>query len=65
MPMRIPAIALVKAIASEDFELAEQLGLLEVAPEDFALPTFIDPSKNEMVDIVRTGMRRYAAEVFH
>lgn len=63
MPMRIPTVFLIKAILSEDFELADQLGLLEVIPEDFALPTFICPSKIEMIDIVKQGLHRYAQEM--
>ncbi len=63
MPMRIPTVFLIKAILAEDFELADQLGLLEVTPEDFALSSFIDPSKIEMVDIVRKGLHRYSKEM--
>ena len=63
MPMKIPTVFLIKAILSEDFELAEKLGLLEVIPEDFALPTFICPSKIEMIDIVKQGLHRYAQEM--
>lgn len=63
MPMRIPTVFLIKAILSEDFELAEQLGLLEVIPEDFALATFICPSKIEMVAIVKQGLYRHAQEM--
>ncbi|MCB1118346.1 MAG: Na(+)-translocating NADH-quinone reductase subunit A [Chlamydiia bacterium] len=63
MPLPVPTMQLVKAIQSDDFDLAEELGLLEVAPEDFALPTFVCPSKNEMVDIVQQGLAAHAAEV--
>lgn len=56
MPMRIPTMHLVKAILVEDFELAEQLGLLEVAEEDFALAAFICPSKIDIVQIVKNGL---------
>ncbi|MDF2550051.1 MAG: nqrA [Chlamydiales bacterium] len=63
MPMRIPAVQLVKAVMAEDFELAEELGLLEVDAEDFALPTFICPSKSEMSDIIEKGLKAYAKEV--
>ncbi len=63
MPMQIPTMHLVKAVLAEDFELAEELGLLEVDSEDFALPTFVCPSKVEMMEIVREGLRRYAKEV--
>lgn len=56
MPMRIPTMHLIKAILIRDFELAERLGLLEIAEEDFALPAFICPSKIDMVQIVRNGL---------
>ncbi|NGX61773.1 MAG: Na(+)-translocating NADH-quinone reductase subunit A [Chlamydiae bacterium] len=65
MPLHIPTMQLVKAILSEDFEHAEELGLLEVAPEDFALPTFICPSKIEMIDIVKKGLHLYSKEMGH
>lgn len=63
MPLDVPTMLLCKAIMAEDYELAEELGLLEVSAEDFALPTFVDPSKIEMVEIVHSGLRRYAQEV--
>lgn len=63
MPMRIPTMQLIKAVLAEDYELAEQLGLLEVVPEDFALTTFICPSKIEMMDIVKQGLYRYSLDV--
>lgn len=62
MPMNIPTMELVKSVMAEDFELAEVLGLLEVDSEDFALPAFVDPSKIEMVEIVKQGLRRVAKE---
>jgi Na+-transporting NADH:ubiquinone oxidoreductase subunit A len=65
MPMNIPTMHLIKAILAEDFEQAEQLGLLEVTAEDFVLPTFICPSKIEMVEIVKQGLYRYAKEMGH
>lgn len=65
MPMRIPVMQLVKAILAEDYELAERLGLLEVVSEDFALPTFICPSKVEMSEMMKAGIHQYAAELFH
>lgn len=63
MPLHLNTMLLVKAVMGEDYELAEKLGLLEVAPEDFALPTFVDPSKIEMVDIIRRGLNTYSKEV--
>ena len=59
MPLRIPTMQLIKALIAEDFEKAVELGLLEVDPEDFALPAFICPSKIPMVDIVKAGQQRY------
>lgn len=47
---------LIKAILSRDFERMEQLGIYEVAPEDFALPEFVDTSKLELQQIVRDGL---------
>lgn len=59
MPLNVSTMHLVKAILAEDFEAAEELGLLEVAPEDFALATFACPSKIEMVEIVSNGLQSY------
>jgi len=63
VPLPINPMLLVKAILAEDYEGAEKLGLLEVAPEDFSLPAFVDPSKIEMMGIVKRGLNLYAAEV--
>ena len=63
MPLHLNTMLLVKAVMGEDYELAEKLGLLDVAPEDFALPTFVDPSKIDMMDIVRRGLNMYARDV--
>lgn len=63
MPLNIPTMQLVKAVMAEDFELAEELGILEVAPEDFALATFVCPSKMEMTEIIKQGMRAYAIDM--
>ena len=64
MPMEISVIELVKALIAEDYEKAEELGLLEVAPEDFALPSFVCPSKIPMTDIVRRGLASYVEQYF-
>lgn len=63
MPLDIPTMQLVKAVMSEDFDLAEELGLLATDSEDFALPTFVCPSKTEMVEIMRNGLRAHAKEL--
>ena len=63
MPLNVPTMPLVKALLADDYELAEQLGLLEVDSEDFALPAFVCPSKIEMPEIVKVGLRRHAADM--
>lgn len=55
-PMDIYAEFLIKAILAHDIEKMEQLGIYEVAPEDFALCEFIDTSKLELQKIVREGL---------
>ncbi|MCH9627888.1 MAG: Na(+)-translocating NADH-quinone reductase subunit A [Chlamydiales bacterium] len=65
MPLGIPTMHLVKAILAQDFETAEQLGLLEVTGDDFALASFICPSKIEMIQAVKEGLHLYAKEMGH
>lgn len=55
-PMDIYPEYLIKAIMAKDIERMEQLGIYEVAPEDFALPEFVDTSKIELQKIVRDGL---------
>ena len=62
MPLKIATMPLVKAVLAEDFDLAAKLGLLEVDGEDFALPTFVCPSKIEMVEIINNGLKKYAQD---
>lgn len=47
---------LIKAIIAGDIDRMEKLGIYEVAPEDFALPEFVDTSKTEIQKIVRDGL---------
>lgn len=55
-PMDIYPEYLIKAIMANDIERMEQLGIYEVAPEDFALAEFVDTSKIELQKIVREGL---------
>ena len=55
-PMDIYPEFLLKAIMAKDIERMEQLGIYEVAPEDFALPEFVDTSKIELQKLVREGL---------
>lgn len=63
MPLPLSTMLLVKAIMAEDYELAEKLGFLSVDSEDFALTTFVCPSKMEMTEIVKNGLKRHAADI--
>ncbi|MDR1407036.1 MAG: Na(+)-translocating NADH-quinone reductase subunit A [Tannerella sp.] len=55
-PMDILPEYLLKAIITFDIEKMENLGIYEVAPEDFALCEFVDTSKIEIQQIVRNGL---------
>lgn len=55
-PMDIYPEQLIKSIIAFNIDKMEQLGIYEVAPEDFALCEFVDTSKLELQRIVRTGL---------
>lgn len=56
IPMDILPEYLIKAIMARDIEKMEQLGIYEVAPEDFALAEYADTSKLPLQQIVRDGL---------
>jgi Na+-transporting NADH:ubiquinone oxidoreductase subunit A len=56
VPMDIYPMQLLKAILAEDIEMMENLGIYEIAEEDFALCEYICPSKVEIQSIVRKGI---------
>ncbi|MDD6890816.1 MAG: Na(+)-translocating NADH-quinone reductase subunit A [Bacteroidales bacterium] len=56
LPMDILPEYLIKAIIAGDIDRMEQLGIYEVAPEDFALCEFVCSSKMELQRIVREGL---------
>lgn len=56
LPMDIMSEYLIKAIIAGDIDRMEQLGIYEVAPEDFALCEFVCSSKMELQRIVRDGL---------
>lgn len=62
-PLDIYPIQLIKSILVKDIDNMEQLGIYEVAPEDFALTEFICVSKQEHQAIVRTGLDLMMKEV--
>ncbi len=63
LPMDIYAEFLIKSIIAFDIEKMEQLGIYEVAPEDFALCEFVDTSKLELQRIVREGLDKLRKEM--
>ena len=56
LPMDILPEYLIKAIIAGDIDRMEQLGIYEVAPEDFAICEFVCSSKMELQRIVRDGL---------
>ena len=63
MPIDIYPMHLLKATLIEDIEKMENLGIYEVAPEDFALIDFTSSSKIEAQDIIRRGLDLMIKEV--
>ena len=62
-PMQIYPEFLLKSIIAFDIDKMINLGIYEVAPEDFALCEFVDTSKIEIQRIVRTGLDMLRKEV--
>lgn len=56
LPMDIFPIYLTKACLAGDIEKMEKFGIYEVLPEDLATCEFIDPSKNDIQDIIAKGI---------
>lgn len=55
-PMDIYPMQLIKSVMYNDIDQMEQLGIYEVAPEDFALCEFVCTSKVEIQDVIRKGL---------
>jgi Na+-transporting NADH:ubiquinone oxidoreductase subunit A len=62
-PMNIYPVYLLKSILANDIEQMENLGIYEVAPEDFALCEFVCTSKINTQEIVRSGLDSVMAEM--
>jgi Na+-transporting NADH:ubiquinone oxidoreductase subunit A len=56
LPMDVFPVHLMKSIIIEDIEQMEGLGIYELAEEDVALCEYIDPSKNNFQEILRSGL---------
>jgi Na+-transporting NADH:ubiquinone oxidoreductase subunit A len=63
LPMNLYPMHLLKAILVDDIEKMEQLGIYEVAEEDFALCEFVCPSKTEIQSIIRQGIELMIKEL--
>ena len=62
VPMNIMTDFLLRAVLARDIEEAVKLGILEVEPEDFALPAFVCPSKMDLMGIIRQGLAQIERE---
>jgi len=62
-PMDIFPMQLLKAVMANDIEKMENLGIYEVAPEDFALIDYASSSKVEAQKIIREGLDLMINEV--
>jgi Na+-transporting NADH:ubiquinone oxidoreductase subunit A len=56
LPMDIYPVFLAKACLAGDIDKMEKFGIYEVLPEDLALCEFIDPSKNNIQDMIAKGI---------
>ncbi len=62
-PFDIYPLQLLKACAVNDLDAMEQLGMYEIAPEDFALTEFICVSKQPHQKIIREGLDLMLKEI--
>ena len=62
-PMDIYPEFLYKATLAFDIDKMENLGIYEIAPEDFALCEFVDVSKTELQKTFRLGLDRLQKEM--
>lgn len=63
VPLDIFPLQLIKACIANDIEKMENLGIYEVAPEDFALVDYTNTSKIEAQEIIRKGLDLMIKEV--
>ena len=61
-PFDILPMQLVKAAITDDIDGMENLGIYEVAPEDFALCEYVCTSKIDIQDKIRTGLDLIGSE---
>ena len=63
LPMDIFPMPLIKACLAHNIEMMENLGIYEVAPEDFGVVDFTNTSKIEAQEIIRLGLDLMLTEV--
>ena len=56
LPMGIFPLYLIKACLAGDIDKMEQFGIYQVLPEDLALCEYVDPSKNNIQDMIAQGI---------
>ena len=56
LPMKLYPVHLIKAILANDIDKMENLGIYEVAEEDFALCEYVCTSKTNVQSIIRDGI---------
>ena len=62
-PFDIYPVQLLKSVLANDIERMEQLGIYEVAPEDFALCEYVCTSKINSQEIIRQGLNHLKNEL--
>ncbi|RZS91972.1 Na(+)-translocating NADH-quinone reductase subunit A [Aquimarina brevivitae] len=62
-PFEIYPLQLLKACLVQDLDAMEQLGMYEIAPEDFALTEFVCVSKQPHQKIIRDGLDLMIKEI--
>jgi len=63
MPLQIYPMQLLKSCLVKDIEAMENLGIYEVAPEDFALIDYVNTSKLEAQELIREALDLMIKEV--
>ena len=62
MPLNILMTQLLKSLITLDIELGEKLGVLELAPEDLALASYVCPSKYDYGSLLREMLTKIEEE---
>ena len=62
MPLNILTTQLLKSLVTLDIELGEKLGVLELAPEDLALASYVCPSKYDYQSILDSNLEKMYEE---